>query len=142
MDHDSAELFPIYPTGVFPERITHCLLIILNLLVTVVWIKENAVAQQVAAKVFMDTFDGLDAPVLKYHAHIFDITWRKEINPTRNKKSTCKMQIALNSRMAPTHVRISPVMNSIATMTSSWKMEVLNTVKKNPPTAEKVTAPI
>lgn len=85
MDHDSAELFPSYPTGAFPGRIIHCLLIILNLLVAVVWIKEIAVAQQVAAKVFMDTFDGLDVPVLKYHVHIFDITWRKKINHTRNK---------------------------------------------------------
>lgn len=67
MDHDSAGLFPTYPTGVFPGRITHCLLIILNLLVPVVWInivaQLLALAQQVAAKVFMDTFDGLDAPV-------------------------------------------------------------------------------
>lgn len=60
MDHGSAELFPIYPTGVFPGLITHCLLIVLNLLVPVVWIREISMAQQVAAKAFMDTFDGLD----------------------------------------------------------------------------------
>lgn len=61
MDHNNAELFPIYPAGVFPGLITYSLLIILNLLVTVVWIREIGMAQQVAPKAFMDTFDGLDA---------------------------------------------------------------------------------
>lgn len=37
--------------------------------------------QKVAAKFLMDTFDGVHVPVLKYHAHIFDITWRRKINP-------------------------------------------------------------
>lgn len=50
----------------------------LNLSVTVVWIKEIAVAQQVAVKVFMNCLDGLGAPVLKYHAHSFDITRKKK----------------------------------------------------------------
>lgn len=85
MDYDSAELFPICLNDVSSGQITHCLLIILTLLVTVVWIKEIAMAQKVAANVFMDTFDGLDAPVLKYHGHISDITWRRKINPMRNK---------------------------------------------------------
>lgn len=50
------------------------------------------------------------------------------------------MQMDLNSILTP--VRIFPVMNSIATINSSWKIEVLNTVKKNPSAVEKVTAPI
>lgn len=50
----------------------------LNLLVTVVWMKEIAMAQQVAVKVLMNTLDGLGAPVLKYHAHIFHITRKKK----------------------------------------------------------------
>ena len=69
----------------------------LNLLVTVVWIfqfhgKEIAMAQQVAVKVFMNTFDGLGALVLQYHAHIFDIT-RKKKNTVRNKQTTWETQI-------------------------------------------------
>lgn len=44
----------------------------LNLSVTVVWIKEIAMSHQVAIKVFMNILDGLGDPVLKYHAHIFD----------------------------------------------------------------------
>lgn len=46
----------------------------LKLLVTVVWIKEITTAQQVTVKVFMNTLDGLGAPVLKYRAHIFNMT--------------------------------------------------------------------
>lgn len=110
------------------------------MLVTVVWIKEIAMPKQVAAKVFMDTFDVLDVSVLKYHAHIFDITWGRKISPMRNKQSTWKTQMDLNSILAS--VRIFPVMNSIATINSSWKIEVLNTVKKSPSTVEKVTTPI
>lgn len=102
--------------------------------------KRNCRGSTSCCKVFVDTFDGLDVPVLKYHACIFDITWRKKTNPMRNKELTWKTQIALNS--APTHVRIFPVTNSIATINSSWKVEVLNTVKENPSTVEKVTAPI
>lgn len=80
----------------------------LSLLVTVVWMKEIAMAQQVAVKVLMNTLDGLGAPVLKYHAHIFDITRKKKKKPNavRDKQPTWKTQIALNSIL--THVRFFP----------------------------------
>lgn len=85
----------------FQFYVTHCLHITLKLLDTVVWIKEITTAQQVAVKVFMNTLDGLGAPVLKYHAHIFSIT--TTTNSIRNKQ-TWKTQKGLNSIL--THIRI------------------------------------
>lgn len=102
--------------------------------------QRNCHGSASCCKGFYGYFWWTRCPVLKYHAHIFDITWRRKRNPIRNKQSTWKTQIALNRVL--THVRIFPVMNSIATLNSSWKMEVSNTVKKNPSTAGKVTAPI
>lgn len=59
------------------------------------WIIEIAMAQQVALKDFMNTLDGLGAPVLKYHAHIFNVTKKKK--PIRKKQPTRTTQTALNS---------------------------------------------
>lgn len=66
---------------------------------------------------------------------------KNKTNAVRDKQPTWKTQIALNSIL--THVRFfSSVTNSFTTINSSWKMEVLNTAKKNLSKVEKVTAPI